>query len=177
MATHSSILAWRIPRTEEPGRLAVYRVAQCWTWLKWLSSSSSNPLQYSDLDNSMDCTCTVHVVTKSRTWLSDFHFHKYQRNTIRHTRKSLGIFTFYTICFQFNSVQSLSRVWLFETPWTTARQPPCPSATPGVHPNSCVSSQWCHPAISSSVIPFSSCLQSFPASGSFQMSQFFASGG
>ena len=56
-------------------------------------------------------------------------------------------------------------------------RPPCPSPTPGVYPNSCPLSRWCHPTISSSVIPFSSCLQSFPASGSFQMSQFFASGG
>ena len=56
-------------------------------------------------------------------------------------------------------------------------RPPCPSLTPGVHPNSCPLSRWCHPTISSSVIPFSSCPQSFPASGSFQMSQLFASGG
>ena len=55
-------------------------------------------------------------------------------------------------------------------------RPPCPSPTPGVYPNSCALSWWCHPTISSSVIPFSSCLQSFPASGSFSMSQFFASG-
>ena len=54
---------------------------------------------------------------------------------------------------------------------------PCPSPTPGVHSNSHPSSRWCHPAISSSVIPFSSCLKSFPASGSFLMSQFFTSGG
>ena len=54
---------------------------------------------------------------------------------------------------------------------------PCPSPTPGACSNSCPLSQWCHPTISSSVIPFPSCLQSFPASGSFQMSQFFASGG
>ena len=55
--------------------------------------------------------------------------------------------------------------------------PPCPSPTPRVHSNSCSLSQWCHPAISSSVVPFSFCLQSFPASESFQLSQFFASGG
>jgi len=54
---------------------------------------------------------------------------------------------------------------------------PCSSPTPGVYSNSCPLSWWCHPTISSSVIPFSSCLQSFPASGSFQMSQFFALGG
>ena len=54
---------------------------------------------------------------------------------------------------------------------------PCPSPTPRVYSNSCPLSRWCHPTISSSVVPFSSCLQSFPASGPFQMSQFFTSGG
>ena len=54
---------------------------------------------------------------------------------------------------------------------------PCPSPTPGARSNSCPLSQWCHWTISSSVVPFSSCLQSFPASGSFPMSQFFASCG
>ena len=54
---------------------------------------------------------------------------------------------------------------------------PCTSPTPGAYPNSCPLSQWCHPTIASSVIPFSSCLQSFPPSRSFQMSQFFVSGG
>ena len=56
-------------------------------------------------------------------------------------------------------------------------RPPCPSPTPRVHPNSCPSSWWCHPAISSSVVPFSSCPQSLPASESFPMSQLFAWGG
>ena len=56
-------------------------------------------------------------------------------------------------------------------------RPPCPSPTPGVYSHSCPSSRWCHPAISSSVIPFSSCPQSLPASGSFPMSQLFAWGG
>ena len=63
----------------------------------------------------------------------------------------------------------------FATPWTA--RPPCPSPTPGVHPNPCPLSRWCHPTTSSSVILFSSCPQSFPASGSFQMSQLVASGG
>ena len=54
---------------------------------------------------------------------------------------------------------------------------PCQSPTPRAYSNSCPSSQWCHPTISSSVIPFSSCLQSFPASWAFPTSQFFASGG
>ena len=56
-------------------------------------------------------------------------------------------------------------------------RPPCSSPTPGVYSNSCPLSWWCHPTISSSVVPFSSHLQSFPASGSFQMSQLFPSGG
>ena len=56
-------------------------------------------------------------------------------------------------------------------------RPPCPSLTPGAYSNSCPLSWWCHPTISSSVVPFSSHLQSFPASGSFPMSQFFPSGG
>ena len=56
-------------------------------------------------------------------------------------------------------------------------RPPCPSQTPGVYLNSCPSSRWCHPATSSSVIPFSSCPQSLPASGSFPMSQLFSWGG
>ena len=56
-------------------------------------------------------------------------------------------------------------------------RPPCPSPTPRVYPNSCPLSQWCHPTILSSVVPFSPCPQSFPVSGSFPMSQFFTSGG
>ena len=56
-------------------------------------------------------------------------------------------------------------------------RPPCPSPTPRIDSNTCPLSQWCHPTVSSSVIPFSSCLQSFPASGSFQIRQFFTSGG
>ena len=56
-------------------------------------------------------------------------------------------------------------------------RPPCPSPTSGLYQDSCPSIQWCHPTVSSSVVPFSSHLQSFPASGSFQMSQLFASGG
>ena len=77
---------------------------------------------------------------------------------------------------QFSSVQSLSHVWL-QTHESQLARPPCPSPTPRVYPNLCPLSHWCHPTISSSVNPFSFCLQSFPASGSFPMSQFFASGG
>ena len=78
---------------------------------------------------------------------------------------------------KFSSVHSLSPVWLFATHESQHTRPPCPSSAPGVHPDSRLLSQWCHPAISSSVVPFSSCPQSLPASESFPMSQFFASGG
>ena len=79
----------------------------------------------------------------------------------------------------FSSVQ-FSRSVVSDSLWSHELQhtrPPCPSPTPGVYSNSCPLSQWCHPAISSSVVPFSSCPQSLPASGSFPMSQLFASGG
>ena len=111
------------PRNEEAWWAAVYGVAQSWTWLKWLSNSSSN-------------TCFVSVQF-SRSVLSD----SLQPHEFQHTR------------------------------------PLCPSPTPGVHSNSCPLSRWCHPAISSAVIPFSSCPQSLQASGSFPMSQLFAWGG
>ena len=95
----------------------------------------------------------------------------------------------YCICFhywlilfssvQFNSVRFSRSVmsdslWLHEPQHT---RPPCPSPTPRVHPNPCPLSWWCHPTILSSVVHFSSCPQSFPGRGSFQMSHIFASGG
>ena len=104
MATHSSVLAWEIPQTEETGRL--HRV------------------QF----RSDQISCSV---------VSD----SLRPHELQHAR------------------------------------PPCPSATPGVHSDSRPSSQWCHPAISSSVDPFSSCPQSLPASESFPMSQLFSWGG
>ena len=89
----------------------------------------------------------------------------------------------YSLYIYISSVQLLSRVWLFVTPCTTEACQASLSITNSmstqtrVYPNLCPLSQWCHPRISSSVVPFSSCPQSFPASGSFQTSQLFASGG
>ena len=77
----------------------------------------------------------------------------------------------------FSSVQSLSCVRLCDPMNRSSPRPPCPSPTPGVHSNSRPSSRWCHLAIPSSVVPFSSCPQSLPASESFPMSQLFAWGG
>ena len=92
--------------------------------------------------------CTVHGVAKSRTQLSDFHIH-------------------FSLSVMSNSLllRGLQHARL-----------PCPSPTPKACPNSCLWSWSCHPTISFSVVPFSSCL-SFPASGSFQMNHFFTSGG
>ena len=76
--------------------------------------------------------------------------------------------------FQFSHSVVSDSLWSHESQHA---KPLCPSPSPGVYPNSCPLSWWCHPTISSSVVPFSSCPQSFPASESFQMSQLFASGG
>jgi len=78
------------------------------------------------------------------------------------------------VFFQFSRSVMSDSLWPHELQHA---RPPCPSPTPGVHTNSCASSRWCHPAISSSIVPFSSCPQSLPASGSFPMSQLFAWGG
>ena len=87
-------------------------------------------------------------------------------------RLQIGVF----LIVQFSSVSQSCQTLC--NPWHAQHaRPPCPSPTPEVHPNPSPLSRWCHPAISSSVIPFSSCPQSFPASGSFPMSQLFASGG
>ena len=132
MATHSSVLAWRILGTEDPWA-AVSGVSQSWTWLKWLNSSSREAIFHACLSFNVSY-CSVQFscsVVSDSLW----------PHGLQHTRL------------------------------------PCPSPTPRACSNSCPSSRWCHPTISSSVIPFSSCLQSFSASGSFQMSQFFPSGG
>ena len=119
MATHSSILTWRIPKDRG-----------AW-WAK------------------------VHRVTKSLI----------QTKRLR---------TKLTYSVQFSCSVVSNSLWSHEPQHA---RPPCPSPTPRIHPNPCPLSRWCHPNISSSVIPDSSCLQSFPASGSFQMSQLLASGG
>ena len=103
---------------------------------------------------------------KMRGWKNIIHENRKQKKT------GVAILTSDKIDLQFGSSVMSDSLWSHELQHT---RPPCPAPTPGVHSNSCPLSQWCHPAISSSVIHFS-CLQFFPASGSFQMSQFFPSG-
>ena len=88
-----------------------------------------------------------------------------------------AVFNFYTEFSSVSSVQSLSRVRLFVTPWTEACQASLFITNSRVYTNTCPLSQWWHLTIPSSVVPFFSCPQSFPTSGSFQMSQHFTSGG
>ena len=94
--------------------------------------------------------CNIWSASKSRTWISSFQFQ-----------------------FQFSRSVVSNSLQPHELQYS---RPPCPSPTPRVYPNSCPLSQWCHPTISSSVVPFSSYLHSFQVSRSFQMSQLFASG-
>ena len=149
MATPSSTLAWRTPWTEEPGGLQF--------------------VGYQRIGHGW--------ATNTRTPLS-WHFPWTLNSTffvkffIIFNSKIFLMKTSYSSV-QFSSVQSLSRVQFLATPWTATR----PLPAPRVHSNPCPPSRWCHPAISSSVVPFSSCLQTFPASGSFPMSQLFAWGG
>ena len=118
----------------------------------------------------------IKLVTHQSTRLASLHLPK-----LKHLiSNSVAVFSFcvsgkFQSSFSICSVQSLSRVWLFVTPWNAERQASL-SITNSQSLLKFMSIQWwCHPTISSSLIPFSSCLQSFPASGSFPMSPFFTS--
>ena len=108
---------------------------------------------------------------KKLNWNSDILASPLQTGRGYHWKWSLS-----SCMYSFSSVQSLSCVWLFVTPWTAGRQASLSITSSRSLLNSCPSSRWYHLTISSSVVPFSLHLQSFPASGSFQMSQLFASG-
>ena len=93
-------------------------------------------------------------------------------------QKCVLFFHFGLKCFkEIGWVEPLSLFWLFITPWTASSQVSLSFTVPRAYSNPCPSSWWCHPAISSSAVLFSSCLQSFPASGSFSKSRLFSSGG
>ena len=153
MATHSSVLAWRIPGTEEPGGLlpmGSHRVRHDWSNLAAAAvvlQCCVSFLLYSKVNQLYVYTYPIHLLLFS--WSPCIS----------------------SVQFSF-SVMSNS-LWPHGLQHTRL---PCPSPTPKVCSNSCALSRWYHPTISSSVVLFSSCLLSFLASGSFQMSQFFASG-
>ena len=129
-ATHSSILAWRIRWTEEPGGLQSMGLQ--WVRHHWMTNMFT---YFQCCNNIFKITTCFLTVQLSHSVVAD----SWRPHGLQHARL------------------------------------PCPSPTPRAHSNSCQSSQWCHTTISSSVVPFSFCLQSLPAPGSFQMSQFFTS--
>ena len=148
MATHSSILAWKISWPEKPGGLQSIRsqriahdwahtCLQAWSQKLWTSFHCKVACMSSSLESGWLYIYLFGSVQFSHSVVSD----SLQPHGMQHSR------------------------------------PPYPSPTPGVYPNSGPLSWWCHPAISSSVVPFSSCPQSFPASESFPISQLFAWGG
>ena len=166
MATHSSIVAWRIPVDTQAWQATIHRAAKSWKWLKQLSmharcNLASLPL-YSHMNS--DIYILQNKLSVSRTLvLSAVSF----RN-IAHYITEWGRLSQFSCSVMCNSLRPhrLRHAKL-----------PCPSPTPRACSDSGPLSQWCHPTISSSVILFSSCPQSFPASGSFQITQFFLSGG
>ena len=115
---------------------------------------------------------TLKYLSLSHTHTHTFLFKTLLRSNNMEKRKLIQIATLFLV--QFSSSVVSNSLWSHELQHA---RPPCPSPSPRAYSNSCLSTQWCHPTISSSTVPFSSRLQSFPASGSFQMSGFFPSGG
>ena len=162
MAPHSSTLAWKIPWTEEPGGLqsmGSLRVGHScatslslFTFMHWRRMAAHSSVLAWRIPG-----------TGEPGGLPSMGSHR-----VGHDWSDLAAPAVQLICSVVSD--SLCPHGLQHT------RPHCSSPTPRVYPNSCPLSRWCHPTISSSVIPFS-CLQSFPASGSFPVSQFFASGG
>ena len=147
----------------------VYMCSPSWTLLP--PPSPYHP------SGSSQCTSPKHPVSCIEPGLATHFIYD-----IIHIRNSILVFLCVCVCVavtmlssvQFNLSVMSDSLWPHESQHA---RPPCSSPTPGVHPNSCPLSRWCHPAISSPVVPFSSCSHSLPATGSFPMSQLFAWGG
>ena len=202
MATHSSTLAWRIPTDRGTWWGTIHGVAKSQIWLKRLSTYTWAKLNATWIAHSYywqsygmslgrKLSLKLNVTAHHSVSWSCFSGFKSLIESIRGSQlgscaHSITVpQTFikwendYSSKEEISSVQ-FSRSVMSDSSWPHELQharPPCPSPTPRVHPNPWPLSQWCHPTTSSSVIPFSSCPQSFPESGSFQMSQFFTSGG
>ena len=172
----------------------------CRPWVSWMTTASASPVSYFFLSSIYFCFLpALSLLLASLIILFFFFFVKYHLGFITGEKEAIN----YTLCCPMwwneqqpctdqlltcfkewsklvtddSSVQLLSHIWLFATPWTAAHQASLYITNSWRLLKLCPLSWWCHPTISSSVVPFTSCLQSFPASGSFQMSQFFASGG
>ena len=190
MAPHSSTLAWKIPWTEEPGRLqsmGSLRVGH-----DWVTSLSLFPFMHWRRKRQ---PTPVSLPGESRGWGSLVGCHLWALHRVGHDWSDLvaaaaGYMYMYcwVICCSSKTIKTLligysvqfSRSVVSDSLWPHESQharPPCPSPSPQVHSNSRPSSRWCHPAISSSLVPSSSCLQSLPTSESFPMSQVFSWGG
>ena len=176
MATHSSILAWRIPGTEEPSGLpsmGLHRVGHDWSDLAAAAAG---------LDETLDHLWSLR--RSSQQYFSTSHYCIECTLQIRDSNSSFCNVVSGSISLCHPQEKGFSVQFSYsvisDSLWPQRLQHarlPCPSPTPEACSNSCPLSQWCHPTISYSVVPFSSFLQSFPASGSFPVSQFFASGG
>ena len=174
MATHSSVLAWRIPGMGEPGRLlsmGSHRVGHDWSDLAAAAADCSHSgSSIYGISQARILEWVAISYSKGSSWPSNWTclccVSCIGRQILHH-------------CTTWGSVQFSGSVVSDSLQPRGLQQArlPCPLPTSRACSNSCPLSQWCHPTISSSVISFSSYLQSFPASGSFQMSQFFASGG
>ena len=157
METHSSILAWRIPWTEEPGRL------------QSMGSQELDMTATKSPPSSLDTMSVVFTSLSSAPWtVPAQHVIRVPNDMWKQDLNLMG--------FEVVVAQLFSLVWFFATWWTAPARLPWSSLSHRVYSNSYPLSQWCHLTISPSVTPFSFCLQSFPESGSFPMSQLFASG-
>ena len=190
MTTYSSILAWKNPMDRGIWQAIVHRVMKnqtrlspcfCFVFLNWWEIPQIQWLFPVSLKNWKNWKGFLQVLKFSEfsfppkleivipTWEGCWDDHV---GTCTEKVHSNGLFQFSSVQFSCSVLSNSLRPHEPQHAW-----PPCPSPNPGVHPNPCPLSQWCHPTISSSVVPFSSCPQSFPASGSFPMSQLFISGG
>ena len=190
VAPHSSTLAWKIPWTEEPGWLQSMGSLRATEQLHFhislscIREGNGNPLQCSCLENPRDGGASRTWLkwlssSSSRVWACDISGRSLLFLFLKIVTFAM-LWCYSTVPFlQTSSSVQFSGSVVSDSLWpreSLHARPPCPSPTPGVYSNSCASSRWCHPAASSSVIPFSSCPQSLPASGSFPVSQLFAWG-
>ena len=166
---------WELVMDRDAWRVAVHGVIK-----SWIRLSNWTGLNWTEKRSTQQSLPWSENMSKNRRHLAKpLHLRTEMQTKARYIELPILMplnCTFKMVNFMFQFSRSVVSNSLRPRELQHAR-PPFPSPTPGVYPNPCPSSRWCHPMISSSVISFSSCPQSFPASGSFQMSQLFESGG